>query len=818
MSRLPTPGQDGGSWGNILNDFLRVEHNDDGSLKSGGSLASKANDSAVVHNSGNETVAGTKTFASSPIVPTPTDTTHAATKAYVDSTASSGAPDATPSTNGLVRLAGDLGGTGTAAAAPIISDNAITGSKLAANAVTDAKVSTSANIAKSKLAALNIGDSDVSAISQSKITGLSTSLAGKVDTTRAINTGTGLSGGGDLSADRTLTVTDDSTTQRVRVSKAGTVAGTRQQINFVEGSNVTITSADDNANNRVNVTIASATQATTLVVNVKDQGAIGDGSADDTTAINNAFTAAQASSKKATVYFPPGTYKTTSVLTIYEGMTLSGPIGAGEREFANRAVISNTTTDIFQLSADTKDISISNLCFQGNSSNYFLTPVNQASGFILKYSTISNCGFKFFNSVFSARWLGVWFNQNYLNNCAGTLLNVAGSDCTIRDNFMDSNLAGTPTAAFIVLFTSMSDTLFEGNYITCCPSMGMRITGGGSNVIAFNKFNGLSPRGSGSDGAGLYITGTNAIDVIGNYFGYNVQNPFSQYTGAVTVYDSSGITLTDNTFEQLPATRNAYTIGQSSGTTDSIRIKGSIYRSSTSKLSTAGTVTNLTWDEWQGKYKTGSGARIADSDYPGTPPDGTTGIVYDTSNSTTYIAQRANGAWTHLSSASIATGLPGTSNTSTVTVSNTTTETALASYTIAGGSALAGDTYLVALGGNADTGTGGGTITINLRIGGAAGLQLTGLQWTLDTTARTNRAFNMEFEVTIRGNASSSTAMVTMARGFNNMVTSGQNSINYAAASSNLTTTKDLTLSAVFSVADASHAFRAEVASIVKIR
>ena len=32
-SRLPTPGSDEGQWGAILNDFLQVEHNTDGSLK-----------------------------------------------------------------------------------------------------------------------------------------------------------------------------------------------------------------------------------------------------------------------------------------------------------------------------------------------------------------------------------------------------------------------------------------------------------------------------------------------------------------------------------------------------------------------------------------------------------------------------------------------------------------------------------------------------------------------------------------------------------------------------------------------------------------
>lgn len=39
MSRLPTPGGDSGSWGKILNDFLEVEHNTDGTLKKGSDIA-----------------------------------------------------------------------------------------------------------------------------------------------------------------------------------------------------------------------------------------------------------------------------------------------------------------------------------------------------------------------------------------------------------------------------------------------------------------------------------------------------------------------------------------------------------------------------------------------------------------------------------------------------------------------------------------------------------------------------------------------------------------------------------------------------------
>lgn len=41
MARLPTPGSDDGTWGDILNDFLAQAHNDDGSVKDTGVVAQK---------------------------------------------------------------------------------------------------------------------------------------------------------------------------------------------------------------------------------------------------------------------------------------------------------------------------------------------------------------------------------------------------------------------------------------------------------------------------------------------------------------------------------------------------------------------------------------------------------------------------------------------------------------------------------------------------------------------------------------------------------------------------------------------------------
>lgn len=65
--------------------------------------------------------------------------------------------------------------------------------------------------------------------------------------------GNHVAGGSDEFADGDLL----NATARAIVSKAGVAIGTRRQINFIEGSNVTITAADDAAGEKVDITIAS---------------------------------------------------------------------------------------------------------------------------------------------------------------------------------------------------------------------------------------------------------------------------------------------------------------------------------------------------------------------------------------------------------------------------------------------------------------------------------------------------------------------------------------------------------------------------------
>jgi hypothetical protein len=69
--RLPISGSDDGVWGDLLNEFLKVEHNTDGTLKRAAAINGAAVDASVVHNSGAESIAGSKTFTGRMVVNEP---------------------------------------------------------------------------------------------------------------------------------------------------------------------------------------------------------------------------------------------------------------------------------------------------------------------------------------------------------------------------------------------------------------------------------------------------------------------------------------------------------------------------------------------------------------------------------------------------------------------------------------------------------------------------------------------------------------------------------------------------------------------------
>jgi hypothetical protein len=81
-------------------------------------------------------------------------------------------------------------------------------------------------------------------------------VSGAVPNTRIITASTGLTGGGNLSADISLAVSPNTTQQLVMVQNNGVNVGLRQIHNFLPGNNITITTADDSGNGRANVTLA----------------------------------------------------------------------------------------------------------------------------------------------------------------------------------------------------------------------------------------------------------------------------------------------------------------------------------------------------------------------------------------------------------------------------------------------------------------------------------------------------------------------------------------------------------------------------------
>lgn len=310
MARLPQPGSDDGTWGNILNDFLGVEHNTDGTLKPSGTLATKADDADVVHLSGSETISGTKSFATSPTVPTPTNPTDAATKAYVDSASGTVVPDASSSTKGIVQLAGDLGGTATAPTVPVLS-----GGSSAQYFRGDKSWQT---LDKAAVGLANVDNT--SDANKPVSTAMQTALNAKVATTRAITAGTGLTGGGDLTVDRTIAANFGTGAGTIAQGNDGRITGALQRSGGTMTGTLTLAADPTNALESATKQYvdAHALAANPWQFNVKSApyNAAGDGTTNDTAAIQAAIDAAAAyaaaNNSYAEVLFPPATYLISS--------------------------------------------------------------------------------------------------------------------------------------------------------------------------------------------------------------------------------------------------------------------------------------------------------------------------------------------------------------------------------------------------------------------------------------------------------------------------------------------------------------------------
>jgi hypothetical protein len=139
--------------------------------------------------------------------------------------------------------------------------------------------------------------SDPLTLSQSQITNLVTDLAAKALSSTQVIAGTGLTGGGDLTANRTLAVAYGSTSSTATVG---------------DDARLSFTAAGTGATAR---TLQNKLRD---VVSVKDFGAVGNGIANDT----SAFTAALAAADN--VFVPAGTYNITSTISVAAKKCLYG--------------------------------------------------------------------------------------------------------------------------------------------------------------------------------------------------------------------------------------------------------------------------------------------------------------------------------------------------------------------------------------------------------------------------------------------------------------------------------------------------------------
>lgn len=365
MARLPQPGGDDGNWGNILNDYLLQAHQADGTIKA------NAVDSAAIQNS---SISGSKlqdnsVTAAKMAVSGGTNgqvlAKNTGQSGGMEWISPSGSPDATSSVKGVLQLTGDLGGT---AASPTVPG-----------------------------------------------------LAGKTDASRQIATTHSLTGGGDLSANRTLSLVNDAASPGNSKYYGTNGSGTRGYFDLPSG-------AASYPNNSGSATVVPRPSIT----DVRDYGAIGDGVADDTAAITSAITAAHAAG--TSIYFPAGDYLLTSFPALNDFDVIHGDGsdkstivygGSGTLiTLTNKARVRFSDLNIWITGASGKGFQLSN-CFgcsfdsmviRGNHTSVTYPTYISSVGIRLDNNTggtmIINCHITNFGTG-----IATYCIQNYVTNC-----------------------------------------------------------------------------------------------------------------------------------------------------------------------------------------------------------------------------------------------------------------------------------------------------------------------------------------------------------------------------------------------------------------
>jgi len=304
------------------------------------------------------------------------------------------------------------------------------------------------------------------------------------------------------------------------------------------------------------------------IVSVKDFGAVGDGTTDDTAAIQAAITA----NYNKCIYFPAGTYKVTSSLTVTGAIFFRG-------DGRDQSIISwtSTTLDVISVASATA-VHFQGLQFSGPASataGAIITLAHSSSG-VNYFSSFQDCtfsrGYDQIKTVSAAAWtirncyFSAWVRRAITVNSANT---PDAGDSAVYGNWFANGIAGSVAIyqvssgglkvtgnkfnglgnyAYQMQLASAAVTsilIFTGNSIENHTTAAMKFDtdGGGASftqvVITGNQF-ALSPYFIDMSTASAFLT---KVVITGNSFALNASGTYAINMGAVTQYEIAGNTI-----------------------------------------------------------------------------------------------------------------------------------------------------------------------------------------------------------------------------------------------------------------------------------
>lgn len=328
-----------------------------------------------------------------------------------------------------------------------------------------------------------------------------------------LTAGVGVSGGGDLTANRTFTF--DATELSALTWSASGSASFAWTYALSGATDPVLTFSNAN----VDLNTSLSLKGPRPWIDVRAYGAVGDGVTDDTTAIQNAITAAPYG---AIVFFPAGTYLITAALTVTaaDAITLRGA------EYMSSNIASNNTTiDLIQVGDNTttrNNITIENFLFTKGAVSSAGYAINARKTTYLTINNIRVFGqSQLFRGINVARGIITHIRNSYIESTVSHGIVLSGTG-TGNDRCVDTTIEDTRIASV------GGDGINAGDYVEGLFVQNRNIIAGvggwGINVSPSSDAAGLvSLKFQDTDfdsntSGGLFLNHVSNITITGNWF------------------------------------------------------------------------------------------------------------------------------------------------------------------------------------------------------------------------------------------------------------------------------------------------------------